>query len=260
MTDWTPFTARAKTWFEHLRDLICAEFEAIEREAGSDAAFAYTPWQRASVEGEPVNDTGGGVQGLMKGKVFEKVGVNVSTVHGSFSPEFARSINGADRDFDDFAAAPTTSVTKPKEIVKEGLSDYEATLAAQASYFKTLTLHSREQLLYGLTDALPVLITTVVLVVNFDVSRGAMQGLVLHAKFEGPGVLFYVSDNDDAEPMRGSAHLLLLDDRDETTALFRRLADGGTITTPLGPQPWSTLYGKLTDRFGVQWMLNCPVG
>jgi len=89
---------------------------------------------------------------------------------------------------------------------------------------------------------------------------GAMQGLVLHAKFEGPGVLFYASDNDDAEPMRGSAHLLLLDDRDETTALFRRLADGGTITTPLGPQPWSTLYGKLTDRFGVQWMLNCPVG
>jgi len=100
MTDWTPFTARAKTWFEHLRDLICAEFEAIEREAGSDAAFAYTPWQRSSVageaEGEGEGDTGGGVQGLMKGKVFEKVGVNVSTVHGSFSPEFAKSINGAD--------------------------------------------------------------------------------------------------------------------------------------------------------------------
>ena len=49
MTDWTPFTARARTWFESLRDAICAEFEAIEREAGSDASFAYTPWTRAAV-------------------------------------------------------------------------------------------------------------------------------------------------------------------------------------------------------------------
>ena len=103
MTDWTPFTARAKTWFEHLRDQICAEFEAIEREAGSDARFGYTPWQRHAV-GEEDGDTGGGVQGLMKGKVFEKVGVNVSTVHGAFSPEFAKSINGADPENPRFTA------------------------------------------------------------------------------------------------------------------------------------------------------------
>ena len=104
MTDWTPYTARAKTWFETLRDLICAEFEAIEREAGSDAAFTYTPWQRSSVTGEAEGETGGGVQGLMKGKVFEKVGVNVSTVHGRFSPEFARTINGADPEDPRFSA------------------------------------------------------------------------------------------------------------------------------------------------------------
>ncbi len=103
MTDWTPFTARAKTWFESLRDSICAEFEAIEREAGSDAAFGYTPWQRASVAADE-GETGGGVQGLMKGRVFEKVGVNVSTVHGSFSPEFAKSINGADPENPRFTA------------------------------------------------------------------------------------------------------------------------------------------------------------
>ena len=96
MTDWNPYTVRARAWFESLRDQICAAFEAIEREAGSDASFGYTPWDRNTVAGEDNAETGGGVQGLMKGKVFEKVGVNVSTVHGAFSPEFAKSVNGAD--------------------------------------------------------------------------------------------------------------------------------------------------------------------
>lgn len=103
MTDWTPHTARARAWFESLRDQICAAFECIEREAGSDARFTFTPWNREH-EGEPVENGGGGVQGLMKGKVFEKVGVNVSTVQGAFSPEFARTINGADPDNPGFTA------------------------------------------------------------------------------------------------------------------------------------------------------------
>ncbi|HEX8215692.1 MAG TPA: oxygen-dependent coproporphyrinogen oxidase [Allosphingosinicella sp.] len=90
----------ARDWFESLRDRICAEFESIESEAGSDASFAYSPWERTDHGGEP---GGGGVRGLMKGKVFEKVGVNVSTVGGSFSPEFARTILGADEDPSFFA-------------------------------------------------------------------------------------------------------------------------------------------------------------
>src|SRR6266700_2351891 len=77
-----------RDWFESLRDRICAAFEEIEREAGSDATFAYTPWDRTDVSGEA---GGGGVRGQMNGKVFEKVGVNVSTVGGEFSPEFAKS-------------------------------------------------------------------------------------------------------------------------------------------------------------------------
>jgi len=85
-----------------------------------------------------------------------------------------------------------------------------------------------------------------------------MSGRIMHAKFEGPGVCFYASDNDDAEPMRGSAHLLIMDNRARTEALFYQLAEGGNITTPLGMQPWGDYYGKLTDRFGVQWMLDCP--
>ena len=90
----------ARDWFELLRDRICAEFEAIEREAGSDASFAFTPWDREDPGSEP---GGGGVRGQMAGKVFEKVGVNVSTVGGRFSEEFARSIPGAEADPSFFA-------------------------------------------------------------------------------------------------------------------------------------------------------------
>jgi coproporphyrinogen III oxidase len=82
----------ARTWFESLRDRICAAFEAIERDMGSDASFSFTPWNR---DNDPEAKGGGGVQGLMKGKIFEKVGVNVSTVGGEFAPEFAKSIHGA---------------------------------------------------------------------------------------------------------------------------------------------------------------------
>ena len=101
MTDWSEHTETARTWFEALRDRICTEFEAIEREAGSDAAFAYDSWER---EEQGNAAPGGGTRGLMKGRVFEKVGVNVSTVKGSFAPEFAATINGASAESPGFTA------------------------------------------------------------------------------------------------------------------------------------------------------------
>ena len=73
---------QARDWFEHLRDLICAEFVAIEREADSGAGFDYVPWDRPG--------GGGGVRGVMKGRVFEKVGVNVSTVAGPWEGDLAK--------------------------------------------------------------------------------------------------------------------------------------------------------------------------
>lgn len=97
-----PQQQAARTWFESLRDRICAEFEAIEREAGSDAGFTYTPWDREA-EGTAPGEGGGGVRGVMTGEVFEKVGVNVSTVGGEFAPDFAKSIHGADSDPSFFA-------------------------------------------------------------------------------------------------------------------------------------------------------------
>ena len=92
MTDHSHQTQAARDWFESLRDRICAEFEAIEREAGSDASFDYLAWDRETDDG---TEGGGGVRGVMKGAVFEKVGVNVSTVSGDFSEQFAGQVNGA---------------------------------------------------------------------------------------------------------------------------------------------------------------------
>ena len=90
----------AREWFESLRTRICTAFETIEREAGSDAVFEYPPWDRTESDGSP---GGGGVRGQMNGIVFEKVGVNVSTVGGRFSEEFAASIPGAEDDPSFFA-------------------------------------------------------------------------------------------------------------------------------------------------------------
>ena len=101
MTDWTQSTDTARQWFESLRDRICAAFEEIEREAGSDATFGYQSWHREEAGNA---DPGGGTRGLMKGKVFEKVGVNVSAVRGNFAPEFAGTINGASAENPGFSA------------------------------------------------------------------------------------------------------------------------------------------------------------
>ena len=91
----------ARAWFEALRDRICAEFEAIEAESGSGARFVRTPWERdANPDGGAAGPGGGGggVMSLMRGRVFEKVGVNVSTVSGEFSEAFRASIPGAGED------------------------------------------------------------------------------------------------------------------------------------------------------------------
>lgn len=105
MTAFDEQQIKARSWFEDLRERICAAFEAIEDE-GKDlpvlpnapkepGRFVRGHWERIDHSGAP---GGGGVPAVMKGRIFEKVGVNVSTVYGQFNPEFAKSIPGAEED------------------------------------------------------------------------------------------------------------------------------------------------------------------
>ncbi|HEY0282768.1 MAG TPA: oxygen-dependent coproporphyrinogen oxidase [Rhizomicrobium sp.] len=91
--------ARAQAWFEELRDRICAAFEAIEDEGAFGARpagrFERKAWIRPAEDGA---EAGGGMMSLMHGRIFEKVGVNVSTVYGRFAPDFAETVSGAGQD------------------------------------------------------------------------------------------------------------------------------------------------------------------
>ncbi len=95
--------SRAHDWFGQLRDSACAALEAIEKEAdglpGTEGkepgAFTRKSWTSENHDGA---EGGGGVMSIMSGRIFEKIGLHTSTVHGTFSPEFAKHVPGAEED------------------------------------------------------------------------------------------------------------------------------------------------------------------
>ncbi|MCJ2136557.1 oxygen-dependent coproporphyrinogen oxidase [Methylobacterium sp. J-026] len=102
--DVTAMKSEAAAWFATLRDRILAAFETLEAEAegpfhpdapAGAGTFEKTPWNRTDHTGQP---GGGGVMAMLKGRVFEKAGVHISTVHGEFAPEFRAQMPGAAED------------------------------------------------------------------------------------------------------------------------------------------------------------------
>ena len=87
---------RAATWFEELRDRLVVAFEELEDEApdhlypGAPGRFEIKPWVRP--------EGGGGVAGMLRGRFFEKCGVHISRVHGTFTPEMAATMPGGAKD------------------------------------------------------------------------------------------------------------------------------------------------------------------
>jgi coproporphyrinogen III oxidase len=98
--------ATAERWFKKVRSDLCAALEAVEDDLAKSAPegksdpgrFTRKRWTRPASEGDDAKNGGGGTMSVMRGRVFEKAGVNISTVHGRFSPEFAKQIPGADKD------------------------------------------------------------------------------------------------------------------------------------------------------------------
>ena len=95
----------AEKWFSKLRDKICKQFEDIENSESNRNSFKIKNWKR--------DGGGGGKMSIMKGNVFEKVGVNISTVHGKFSDNFKSNIPGAEDD-GKFWASGISVVSHPR--------------------------------------------------------------------------------------------------------------------------------------------------
>ncbi|MDC3091072.1 oxygen-dependent coproporphyrinogen oxidase [Rickettsiales bacterium] len=101
---------KATKWFFELRNKICDFLEDIERKNNSNKKFKKTSWDRKS---EKSKKSGGGEMAVLRGKVFEKAGVNISTVYGKLSKDLVKKIPGTEKT-DEFWASGISLVIHPK--------------------------------------------------------------------------------------------------------------------------------------------------
>ena len=105
-TDLDQHKKRASEWFAHVQTTLCARIETLET---SGAKFERKDWKR----GDGATDEGGGTMAMLHGEVIEKAGIHISEVHGTFSPEFRKQIDGAEED-PRFWAAGVSVIVHPK--------------------------------------------------------------------------------------------------------------------------------------------------
>lgn len=89
------------------------------------------------------------------------------------------------------------------------------------------------------------------------------KSLVMHAEFKSDGLFFMATDGQPGNPFEAGNNIHLsiaLDDTDEQTRLFEALSEGGQVVMPLQETFWKARFGMLTDRFGIQWMMNVLSG
>jgi coproporphyrinogen III oxidase len=151
----------ARAWFEALRDRICLAFEALEAQAPealygpAPAQFEFTPWVRP--------EGGGGTMGMMRGRFFEKVGVHVSTVHGVFPADYAKTVPGAAED-PRFFATGISIIAHPRNP------------RVPAAHFNTRFIATTQSWFGGGGDLTPVL--------DVQRSQEAPDAVVFHAAFK----------------------------------------------------------------------------
>jgi len=132
---------KAAAWFKDLQNQICASFERIETELQSDSpavTFDTKDWQRENSDKPNESGSilkGGGIMAVMKGRVFEKVGVNFSQVHGTFSDDFAAKIPGATESNGEFWASGISLVAHMRSPLVPAVHMNTRMIATSKSWF-----------------------------------------------------------------------------------------------------------------------------
>jgi PhnB protein len=85
---------------------------------------------------------------------------------------------------------------------------------------------------------------------------------VMHASFRAPGIAFMASDATPGKTYGEGPMSLSLGTNDiaEAERVFNRLGEGGNVEMPLADMFWGAKFGMLTDKFGIDWMINCSTG